>query len=74
MRQRSLYGVWRMTTVYRSPPDDSIVIVSVARHIDGANLNATLAAIFPACPTSADADPSSHRAATILKHHSRGRG
>lgn len=36
-----------MTTVYLSAPDDSIVIVSVARHTDGESPNATLAAIFP---------------------------
>jgi hypothetical protein len=47
MCQRSLYGPWRMITVYRPPPDESIVIVSVARHTDRENPNATLAEIFP---------------------------
>ncbi len=47
MCQRSLYGAWRMTTVYRSSPYDSIVVVSVARHTDGENPNGTLAAVFP---------------------------
>ncbi|MEA2220216.1 MAG: hypothetical protein QOJ35_2842 [Solirubrobacteraceae bacterium] len=45
-----------MTTVYRSPPDDSIVIVSVARHTDGENPNASLAAIIPVCWPPVDAD------------------
>jgi hypothetical protein len=45
MCQRSLYGQWRMTTVYR--PDERIVIVSLAKHIPGVNPNALLAEIFP---------------------------
>jgi hypothetical protein len=47
MCQRSLYGAWRMTTVYRPPPDADIVIVLVARHTDSENPNATLADVFP---------------------------
>jgi hypothetical protein len=47
MCQRSLYGAWRMTTVYRPPPNDRIVIISVARHTGLENPNATLAEIFP---------------------------
>jgi hypothetical protein len=47
MCQRPLYAAWRMTTVYRPPPDDSIVIVSVGRHTRLENPNATLAEVFP---------------------------
>lgn len=47
MCQRALYGTWRMTTVYRPPPDGSIVIVSVARHTDRDSPSALLAEIFP---------------------------
>jgi hypothetical protein len=45
MCQRSLYGSWRMTTVYRQ--DGSIVIVSVAKPTNDENPAATLAEIFP---------------------------
>ena len=45
MCQRSLYGTWRLTAVFRS--DGSIVIVSVARHTTPENPNATLSAVFP---------------------------
>ncbi len=45
MCQRPLYASWRMTTVYRK--DETIVIVSVAKHTSGENPNVTLADIFP---------------------------
>ncbi len=44
MCQRPLYASWRMTTVYRK--DETIVIVSVAKHTSGENPNVTLAGIF----------------------------
>lgn len=47
MCQRPLYGAWRMTTLYRPPPERSIVIVAVARHTHRENPNALLAEIFP---------------------------
>jgi hypothetical protein len=47
MCQRQLYGAWRMTTVYRPAPQESIVIVAVAQHTEHENPNATLAEIFP---------------------------
>lgn len=47
MCQRSLYGDWRMTTIYRPPPDGGVVIISVARHTERENPNAALAEIFP---------------------------
>lgn len=47
MCQRALYGTWRMTTVYRPPPDSAVVIVSVARHTRLENPSASLAEIFP---------------------------
>lgn len=37
MCQRSLYYAWHMTTVCRSPPDDRIIIVAVARYTDSSN-------------------------------------
>jgi len=47
MCQCSLYGDWRMTTIYRPPPDDGVAIIAVARHTDRENPNAALAEIFP---------------------------
>lgn len=45
MCQRSLYGTWRLTTVFRS--DRSIVIVAIARRTKRGNPSASLAAVFP---------------------------
>jgi hypothetical protein len=45
MCQRSIYRAWRLTTVYRA--DGSIVIVSLAKHTENENPNATLAEVFP---------------------------
>lgn len=45
MCQRSLYGAWRMITVYRG--DRSIVILAVDRHTETESPSATLAKSFP---------------------------
>jgi hypothetical protein len=45
MCQRSLYGSWRLVTVYRR--DGSIVIVALERHTRRGSVAATLAENFP---------------------------
>jgi hypothetical protein len=45
MCQRSLYGDWRLVTVYRQ--DDSIVIIELARHTKNENPAQALAESFP---------------------------
>ena len=45
MCQRSLYGEWRMITVYRQ--DGTIVVIEVARHTQDSSPVASLAETFP---------------------------